>query len=162
MTNEHTPTQAGLDFAVKLDQDFFGKEALVARPDDGRRLCLLVLDDPNTSSSVPNPSTPRPTSPDALINIAGAHQDRGNVTDGAEIDPNMSAGEVDKRDWEAQDGGEAVGYVTSAAYAYTLGVPLAYAWLPAELTAPGTAVEIGYFGERYRAVVTAEPASIPR
>jgi glycine cleavage system aminomethyltransferase T len=51
--------------------------------------------------------------------------------------------------------------VTSAAYAYTLGVPLAYAWLPAELTAPGTPVEIGYFGERYRAVVTAEPAFDP-
>ncbi len=99
MTNEHTPTQAGLDFAVKLDQDFFGKEALVARPDDGRRLCLLVLDDPQhivLGSEPVYASTP--TSPDALINIDGAHQDRGNVTDGAEIDPIMSAGEVDKRD----------------------------------------------------------------
>ena len=54
-----------------------------------------------------------------------------------------------------------MGYVTSAAYSYTLGTPLAYAWLPAELTAPGTAVEIGYFDERYRAVVTAEPAFDP-
>ncbi len=54
--------------------------------------------------------------------------------------------------------GAAVGYVTSAAYSYTLGVPLAYAWLPDELGHPGTAVEIGYFDRRYRAVVTAEPA----
>ncbi len=54
-----------------------------------------------------------------------------------------------------------MGYVTSAAYGYTLGAPLAYAWLPAGLTAPGTVLEIGYFGERYRAVVTAEPAFDP-
>ena len=47
MTNEHTPTQAGLDFAVKLDQEFLGKEALIAREDDGRRLCLLTIDGPN-------------------------------------------------------------------------------------------------------------------
>ena len=47
MTNEHTPVQAGVDFAVKLDQDFLGKDALVSRPDDGRRLCLLTLDGPD-------------------------------------------------------------------------------------------------------------------
>ena len=57
--------------------------------------------------------------------------------------------------------GQPVGYVTSACYAYTLGAPLAYAWLPNELAAPGRAVEIGYFDERYRAVVTAEPAFDP-
>ena len=33
--------------------------------------------------------------------------------------------------------------MTSAAYSSTLGVPLAYAWLPAELTIPGTPVQIG-------------------
>lgn len=55
-----------------------------------------------------------------------------------------------------------VGYVTSAAYSYTLGVSLAYAWLPIELTAPGTAVEVGYFNKRYRGVVTAEPGFDPQ
>jgi glycine cleavage system aminomethyltransferase T/glycine/D-amino acid oxidase-like deaminating enzyme len=58
--------------------------------------------------------------------------------------------------------GVVVGYVTSAAYGYTLGVPLAYAWLPSELAAPGTAVEIGYFGRRIPATVGVEPAFDPQ
>ncbi|MET3807264.1 glycine cleavage system aminomethyltransferase T/glycine/D-amino acid oxidase-like deaminating enzyme [Nakamurella sp. UYEF19] len=149
MTNEHTPIQAGVDFAVKLDQEFLGKSALVAREDDGKRLCLLTIEGPNDIVLGSEPVFPAPPTP-ALINFDGAHEVGPNVTGGAGIDPMMSA--VDSR---------AVGYVTSAAYSYTLGVPLAYAWLPAELTAPGTAVEIGYFGERYRAVVTAEPAFDP-
>ena len=36
------------------------------------------------------------------------------------------------------DGDRAVGYVTSAAYGYTIGKGIAYAWLPAELAEPGT------------------------
>ncbi|MBC7723850.1 MAG: GcvT family protein [Burkholderiaceae bacterium] len=60
-------------------------------------------------------------------------------------------------------GGEtAVGYVTSAAYGYTLGVPIAYAWLPVALAAPGTAIEIGYFGRRIPATVGVEPAFDPQ
>lgn len=34
------------------------------------------------------------------------------------------------------DGERAVGYVTSAAYGYTIGKGIAYAWLPAELATP--------------------------
>ncbi|WP_431920158.1 GcvT family protein [Amycolatopsis tucumanensis] len=56
--------------------------------------------------------------------------------------------------------GEPAGYVTSAAFAHTLGVPIAYAWLPAAAT-PGTPVEIGYFGRRVRATVAAEPLVDP-
>ena len=37
------------------------------------------------------------------------------------------------------DGDGRVGYVTSAAYGYTIGKGIAYAWLPAELATPGTA-----------------------
>ena len=59
-------------------------------------------------------------------------------------------------------GGTPVGYVTSAAYGYTIGAPLAYAWLPTELSAPGTAVEIGYFGRRIPATVGTEPAFDPQ
>jgi glycine cleavage system aminomethyltransferase T len=40
-------------------------------------------------------------------------------------------------------GPDAVGYVTSAAYGYTVGAPIAYAWLPAELAQPGQSVDIG-------------------
>ena len=49
------------------------------------------------------------------------------------------------------------GYVTSAAFGFSVGCSIAYAWLPAEVAQPGTAVEIEFFGERLRAVVAAEP-----
>lgn len=58
-------------------------------------------------------------------------------------------------------GGEPRGYVTSAAYGYTTGTSVAYAWLPAGLAVPGTAVEIGYLGERLPATVRAEPLFDP-
>jgi glycine cleavage system aminomethyltransferase T len=52
------------------------------------------------------------------------------------------------------------GYVTSAAFGYTVGRPVAYAWLPAE-TSEGDTVEIEYFGRRVAATVTAEPLVDP-
>ena len=56
--------------------------------------------------------------------------------------------------------GEAAGYVTSAAYGYSVRKPLAYAWLPASVT-EGDAVEVEYFGGRIAATVTAEPLFDP-
>jgi len=53
--------------------------------------------------------------------------------------------------------GAPVGYVTSAAYGYCVGASIAYAWLPAAATEPGTQVEVEYFGERLPARVAAEP-----
>ncbi|MFC5993566.1 FAD-dependent oxidoreductase [Pseudonocardia hispaniensis] len=58
-------------------------------------------------------------------------------------------------------GDRCVGYVTSAGYGYTVGTGIAYAWLPAELAAPGTALHIGYFDQRVPAVVAAEPLFDP-
>ena len=54
-----------------------------------------------------------------------------------------------------------VGYVTSAAYGYTVGCAIAYAWLPPELAEPGTPLHIGYFDERVPATVAAEPLFDP-
>jgi glycine cleavage system aminomethyltransferase T len=54
-----------------------------------------------------------------------------------------------------------VGYVTSAAYGYTIGHSIAYAWLPPEISDEGTRVEIEYFGERLGATVSAEPLFDP-
>ncbi|MGA4843239.1 GcvT family protein [Streptomyces sp. G45] len=51
------------------------------------------------------------------------------------------------------------GYVTSAAYGYTLGRCVAYAWLP-PLPA-GTGAHIAYFGERLPATVAEEPLFDP-
>jgi glycine cleavage system aminomethyltransferase T/glycine/D-amino acid oxidase-like deaminating enzyme len=53
--------------------------------------------------------------------------------------------------------GVPAGYITSAAFGYSVGRSIAYAWLPAEAAQPGRQVEIEYFGERLRAVVAAEP-----
>jgi dimethylglycine oxidase len=54
-------------------------------------------------------------------------------------------------------GSNCVGYVTSAGYGYTIGTGIAYAWLPSASSAPGTPVQIDYFGRRIDAVVAAEP-----
>jgi glycine cleavage system aminomethyltransferase T/glycine/D-amino acid oxidase-like deaminating enzyme len=56
--------------------------------------------------------------------------------------------------------GVAAGYVTSAAYGYTVGRPIAYAWLPASADI-GSSVEIEYFGRRVAATVAAEPLVDP-
>ncbi|GJJ17498.1 sarcosine dehydrogenase [Mycolicibacterium mageritense] len=56
--------------------------------------------------------------------------------------------------------GSPAGYVTSAAFGHTVGVPIAYAWLPAT-AAPGTKVEIQYFDRRVPATVVAEPLVDP-
>ncbi|WP_405411513.1 FAD-dependent oxidoreductase [Streptomyces decoyicus] len=58
--------------------------------------------------------------------------------------------------------GVPAGYVTSAAYGYTLGRGIAYAWLPAAAAAPGTAVHIEYFGEKIPATVAQEPLFDPQ
>ncbi len=57
--------------------------------------------------------------------------------------------------------GTPVGYVTSAAYGYTIGASIAYAWLPRAAT-PGTRVTVGYFGEQLPATVTEEPLFDPK
>lgn len=56
--------------------------------------------------------------------------------------------------------GAAAGYVTSAVFGHTVGRPVAYAWLPPELS-EGDGVEIEYLGERVPATVSAEPLVDP-
>jgi glycine cleavage system aminomethyltransferase T/glycine/D-amino acid oxidase-like deaminating enzyme len=57
--------------------------------------------------------------------------------------------------------GRPVGYVTSAAYGYSIGAPIAYAWLPAELATAGRTVQVRYFGEALPATVAADPLFDP-
>lgn len=54
-----------------------------------------------------------------------------------------------------------VGFVTSAAYGYSIGRGIAYAWLPPDLATGHTPLQIDYFGERLAATVTAEPLFDP-
>ncbi|NKX52676.1 aminomethyl transferase family protein [Arthrobacter deserti] len=49
--------------------------------------------------------------------------------------------------------GSPVGYVTSADYGYSIDAFVAYAWVPQELAAPGTRLEISYFGRRQAGTV---------
>jgi 4-methylaminobutanoate oxidase (formaldehyde-forming) len=46
ITAGDTPYEAGLGFAVKLDKDFHGKEALLAAGEPERRLACVTLADP--------------------------------------------------------------------------------------------------------------------
>jgi glycine cleavage system aminomethyltransferase T len=55
------------------------------------------------------------------------------------------------------DGDRTLGYVTSTNYGYSVGQHIVYGYLPAEYAAPGTRVEVIYFGRRHPATVTAEP-----
>ena len=55
---------------------------------------------------------------------------------------------------------EVVGYVTSAAYGYSVSKPIAYAYLPSTVS-EGDAVEIEYFGKRIQATVSPEPLYDP-
>lgn len=53
-------------------------------------------------------------------------------------------------------GGKVVGYVTNAAFGYTMGAPIAYGYLPSAAR-EGDTVEIEYFGRRIQATVASEP-----
>ncbi|WP_307544940.1 FAD-dependent oxidoreductase [Streptomyces sp. V3I8] len=55
--------------------------------------------------------------------------------------------------------GAPAGYVTSAAYGYTVGRCIAYAWLP--VLPVGTGVRVEYFGEKVAATVAGEPLFDP-
>ena len=57
--------------------------------------------------------------------------------------------------------GCAVGFTTSTGYGQSVGQSLAYAWLPSELSEPGTPVGVSYFDRRHPATVAAEPAFDP-
>jgi len=57
--------------------------------------------------------------------------------------------------------GKVVGYVTSAAYGYTVGKPIAYAYLPSSVV-EGDAVELEYFSKKIKATVRPEPLYDPK
>lgn len=57
--------------------------------------------------------------------------------------------------------GQPVGYVTTAAFGYSVGTPIAFAYLPNPVTQEDS-VEIEYFGRRIKANVAAEPVYDPQ
>jgi len=61
----------------------------------------------------------------------------------------------------APGGGQALGYVTSANYGYSVRQSIAYGYLPLEHSEDGAPVEVYYYGERYPATVRTEPLYDP-
>jgi glycine cleavage system T protein len=59
-------------------------------------------------------------------------------------------------------GGDVVARVTSGGIGYTVGASIAYAYLPSELAATGTAVDVEVFGEWIAAEVADEPLYDPK
>ena len=59
-------------------------------------------------------------------------------------------------------GGRVVGRVTSGGFGYTVGLSIAYAYLPVELTGAGTPVAVEVFGEWVEGLVSAEPLWDPK
>ncbi|KAF1953417.1 putative N,N-dimethylglycine oxidase [Byssothecium circinans] len=55
---------------------------------------------------------------------------------------------------------QTAGYITTAAFGFTVGKPVAFAWLPSSVV-EGQSVEIEYFGRRILATVSAEPLYDP-
>ncbi|KAJ4296626.1 hypothetical protein N0V90_006674 [Kalmusia sp. IMI 367209] len=55
---------------------------------------------------------------------------------------------------------KAMGYITTAAFGFTVGRPIAYAWLPSNVN-EGETVEIEYFSRRITATVVTEPLYDP-
>jgi aminomethyltransferase len=114
---EHNPYEAGLGFAVDLDTDFIGKDAVAAAANGDNirhEAAVLTLDDP-----------------EAAI-----------LDDRPVLDP---------------DTDDAIGYVHSAEYGYSVGACVAYTYLPPEFAEPGTDVEVLYEGDKYAATVQEEP-----
>jgi 4-methylaminobutanoate oxidase (formaldehyde-forming) len=58
--------------------------------------------------------------------------------------------------------GRITGRVTSGGFGYTVGMSIAYAYLPAELASPGTEVAIEIFGDWIGGMVMAEPLWDPK
>jgi glycine cleavage system aminomethyltransferase T len=59
-------------------------------------------------------------------------------------------------------GYQCVGHVTSANYGYSVGKPIVYGYIPASLAVEGNPLEIIYFGERFQAMVAADPLFDPK
>ena len=61
-----------------------------------------------------------------------------------------------------KDGAVVIGRVTSGGLGYSLGLSIAYAWLPAELTRGGTRLDVEVFGQSVGAEVRKDPLYDPK
>jgi aminomethyltransferase len=129
---EHTPFEAGLGWAVDMDTDFIGKEALQAAQEE------------------PAAAADGGAAPSA----GGVFQDK-QVACLTLDDPEATV--LDNRPVFAPGEDEALGYLHSAEYGYSVGACVAYTYLPSEYAEPGTDLEVLFEGTRYEATVREEP-----
>jgi aminomethyltransferase len=129
---EHTPYEAGLGWAVDMDTDFIGKDALRAAQGQGEQ----------ESAATPDGGT---------VSARQGKQVACLTLDDEE------ATVLDNRPVFAPGGDESLGYLHSAEYGYSVGACVAYTYLPPEYAEPGTKLEVLFEGDRYAATVREEP-----
>ncbi|MGC6484554.1 MAG: GcvT family protein [Candidatus Puniceispirillales bacterium] len=117
LDTDMTPAMAGLDFAVAMDTDFIGREALLKAPPPSSRLVSLLVQD-----TAANPIGNEPVMQD----------------------------------------GRMIGKVTSAAFGYRVGRPVALALIETAAARDGMAVTINIAGEQAAAVVVDGPVYDPQ
>ena len=150
MTSEHGPEEAGLGWAVKMGKEggFVGRDALAKLAETGksapRKLRCLVVDDGRSVVLGKEP-------------VFIHKQSHANGT--AQMPPHHHL-TVNGSTPSRHPHEKAIGYITSAAFGYTVGKPIAYGWLNNGVE-EGDKVEIEYFGKRIVATVTAEPLVDP-
>lgn len=93
----------------------------------------------------------------ALVEGPGANPTRALVSLAIEGDYAVPHG------WEPlYNGADVVGYVASGEQGHSVGCALALAYLPPELSKPGTQVELELHGERHRATIVQAPVYDPK
>lgn len=131
MTTEHDPYEAGVGYAVKADKmQDYVGKAALERRSNAYRNCNTAV----SPAGMPSRRLRCLTVDDGRSMVLGKEPVYYNS--------------------------KPVGYVTSAAFGFTIRKPIAYAWLPGSVT-EGEAVEIEYFGRRIKATVMAEPLYDP-
>jgi len=115
---DYTAAESGMDFFIKWDKDFIGKEPALAEKERGPDKKLIVM--------------------------------------------TIETDDIDVSNEEAiLKDGKCVGHVTSGGYAHHVGKSMAMGYVPIELSAGGTSLEVEINGEFYNATVQAEPLYDP-
>jgi len=146
---EHTPFEAGLGWAVDMDTEFIGKEALQAAQEEP-----AAAADGGEQSDGSRASSDEQRASDGGARADSVYTDQQVAC--LTLDDEDST-ILDDRPVFAPGEEESLGYVHSAEYGYTEGACVAYTYLPSEYAEPGTDVEILFEGDRYEATVREEP-----
>lgn len=158
LSREHTPYEAGIDFALRGEQRERVDQIL---QDNGRwelkrKLCAVVLEDSSAVLLGHEPVYLAMGSGGGPASTSGEPGAEGGA--GADTGGETGAG-ADARG--NGPGSARIGYVTSADQGFATGLSIAYAWLPIEHSDVGQRLSIRYFDRFYEASVVSEPIFDP-